>query len=301
LGGYITINTEVYDATGKSVDVSCYTTFGDGGTTTECNPKHIYKYAGEYVSKTEVRSGTLRDDGVIGVAIIEPKLYLSMPESREYIELHNASEDNAELNGWYIRVGYKRFNIPAGTIVPAGSSIKISQGTMRINIVRVGGKAELYNIFNKMVDYKPSVLESSMLELSTVGIVESLVSSSSEEAVDTAQDIVGLSTVVDDNVVDNNLVDSIIGVSVEPIISVADDKLVTLDNARYEDEAINNVESQVSSVAVSKSTDYVWWILAVIALCCLAILPLFGRVADATTQSQQYIEGDDGFDIREVE
>ncbi|MCD5384323.1 MAG: lamin tail domain-containing protein [Candidatus Pacebacteria bacterium] len=151
LGSMVYIKPEVYDATGRIADVSCYTTFGDGTTSSKCDMSQVYRYTGDYTVKVLVTKGTLNDEAILHINIKEPAFRLSVSEDKKYIELYNDLNEPVELNGWYIKVNHKRFNIPNHTMMSASSSMKISGDSMRIDIARLGGKAQLYNIFNKVV------------------------------------------------------------------------------------------------------------------------------------------------------
>ena len=298
LGGTISINPEVYDATGKIVpDVSCEVTFGDGSLSKSCKAKHIYEYIGEYIVNVEASKGVLNDKTQFKVKVVEPQLSATVSEGRDYVELHNYAQKDVELNGWSLQVGYRRFNIPSGTLILANSSIKIPESVTKINLKRVGGNAELRNVFNKTVNYTQPINEPvSSLRQDSNSKPEEIVAPS---ITDPIEDIINMQ---DDT---KSLTRSIIGAVIESneaveqresnVAPVPIEAQAMVASANTVSESIVNIEG--GDRGMTK------WLLAVGALILLGLVPLFvGKEHRADTTMSEVKDDDESanFTITQV-
>ncbi len=144
-GSRVYIDTEVYNSRGSSVTPKCYITFGDGNSAESCNAEHVYEFAGSYIITIRARKNGLQDIITVPIRIEKPDMSLRVDEQYAYVEIINNMQTNAELNGWVVKVDYKKFKIPNNTVIPAKQSIKISANTLGIDIARYGGVARLFD------------------------------------------------------------------------------------------------------------------------------------------------------------
>ncbi len=164
LGSELLIQPEVFDATGKSVESKCHVTFGDGSESSACNPTHLYEFIGKYIININAYTNFLKGNTRVSVTVINPDINILVSEDKTYVELMNNLDSDIELNGWKIKIDYKKFSIPRRTIIPAGGSIKISAKTMKIDINKYGGVAGLVNSFGKLVADSTSALTEPVVE-----------------------------------------------------------------------------------------------------------------------------------------
>ena len=306
LGGTISISPEVYDAIGKTTDASCEVTFGDGSIGRSCNISHVYEYPGEYIVRLSVSSSSLHDSTQFKVKIVEPKLYAIVGENKEYVELHNYAVNDVELNGWSLQIGYRRFDIPDGTLISANSSIKIPQSIMKFNIKRTGGKVELRNVFNKTVAYtKP-------IEDTVTTVVQSNTATQADKPIVTKTIVTNLvenKSILKSKTAVKPSTRSIIGMPLDNIkqSSAHKDNNANIKDLIKQHTVIiqNNNQRQVASSNTAirarlsrENSEYIKWLLAVGAIILLGLVPLLiGKDSNVNNNKTNALLEDDSVDF----
>ena len=291
VGSNTYIKPELYNAIGRVTDSGCYVTFGDGSYSNKCATSHIYEYAGEYIVKVSITEGTLHDEAVLTVRVIDPSLRLKLAEDNKFVEIFNDDPLSIELNLWSLVIGSRRFKIPEGTIIAGSSSIKISSKTMRIDMARHRGFVKLVNIFN-------TTIADSRLFTPVEPVLTPVVSEGVQEQLVPLQDIASITQEEAPIVATKSVVGSKV---VVPTVAYVTD--IITSNIQEEDAILSKGKPNTVVLAASAGLlpdEYGKWAVGLLALMGIAITPLLlGAGKDGGHEDLSNVELDT-FTIEEV-
>lgn len=288
-GGVVRFTAELYDATGKSVDGQCMVTFGDGTADNSCAVLHAYKHVGSYMIQVTAHRGALSDKAQSEVTVLEPALTVALTDGNKAVTVTNDTEYTLELNGWGLRVGYERFDIPDGTLIPKKGSATFDTALIPVHLAAYGNVVELLDSLNHVVARSDDVHESS--ERAAL-----------ESATSTEDAITAVGTTIPENALDTPLnrrtpapQGSILGTPVEstpPTATIpAPDPTTQLAAAVSAEVPYAPVDLwSMGSLLPERALS---WLIGLLALVGLAAAPLFLRSAVSTPLDVEGVAGDD--------
>lgn len=151
VGSTVGIHIEVYDSRGSIVKATCGVSFGDGESGDECDLLHIYEFSGNYILTIGASKHGLQDAIKVAVKVVRPSLQVRVDSDNTYVEIINNADTDAELSGWLVKVGRKRFTIPSNTVITAEDSTKISTKTLDIDMAKYGGVVLLIDALGTVI------------------------------------------------------------------------------------------------------------------------------------------------------
>jgi len=140
--------------------------FGDSATSSGAIVSHIFSHSGEYqialsASSTSGSCGlkTMSINisapmiGVGNIIISEIFANPSGTDDKEYIEIFNSGENDADLTGWVIRSGSGTpYVLPTSTKINAGKYLVFYKTATKISISNIDDKIFLINNENRLID-----------------------------------------------------------------------------------------------------------------------------------------------------
>ncbi len=167
---------EVYDAIGKSKNTPVDWSFGDGAVARGNEVKHRYSYAGEYTVSAYTKDGTLIDEAVKQIKVVDTDVMLHLDSEYDFVEIINNSEFNLDLSLWTLRSGYKYFHIPERTIMLPKSPLRLSTSITKLSTLKMEKSVLLLdsarNIVANSKDYIEVLGVGSTEQASTTGVLK---------------------------------------------------------------------------------------------------------------------------------